>query len=276
MLGVCLVTLPNKTNANAADNNNISSLTDDNTIQWRVVELDGKTDSENRAKVNAIPSTEPYVKYVLQANWDCVNYLYLSGNKAVILDLNGYGLYFTVGACVVLRDTEIFEVTDSSPARNGYLYDWVPGCSTISAGNIKKALILSGGTVRGYVQNYSGKDICIAGGNLVGDYKPNRVIPDNNNFYYADYVTMTTDSNGLVSYRSDVNGTTYAVSASNNDIVTGLYNYEFSTRTWLVKQSCLVEKSLGGQALLWQSTTQNEWQYLGVMGEDWYKILPKR
>ena len=266
--GVCLVTLPNKTNANAADNN-ITSLTNDNTIQWRVVELDG-THAQNVAKLAAVSPSEMYVKYVLQVDWDCPEQLTVSGMN-IIWDLHGHTLQFVNSVAMnfgVAYQTQTVEITDSSPTGSGRLLNRSNGlgtCQTYPA----KYLLISGGTIRGMITTYLQRVIVI-GGTIDGDYAPTPVLDFNNGkIYLAEYITATKDTSGCWHYRADTGNTDYMVTNSTNHLVSGLYNYGFSNVGYLGQQSCLLEKLLAPQCpYLWY---QNN--LVGAMDGNWFNYL---
>ena len=257
---MCLVTLPIKTNVNAANNN--TTLTENNTSQWKVVELGGGS-----MWSQVVNERGDYVIFRMMQDWNQSDYIWVYPQH-VIWDFNGHTLTFTgVGSMAnPSNNTEYFEFTDSSAAGNGALYNYTGSFSLGFEINPAQALIISGGTINCNMQTIINTNVVITGGNV--NYRmwsggSNRVIPANNTFYLGAGVTFDGQN-----YRSDRANTTYAVSTSNSDILSGLYNYEFSDTRYLPQASCLLAKVSGGQSYLWKNG-----QLLGLMDEYWYRLL---
>ena len=259
------MTLPLKTNANAADNNNITSLTEDATIPWKVVNLDGD-DAANWAKIAAVTEADDYVKYVLQKDWDCT-YLSLGGNgeprhgNNIIFDLNGYTLRFVKAVNVAFWGSGIknLEFTDSSAAGTGTMRNQSAGIGTIG-GNTTNAIIISGGTYYGNV-NLLGKTLRITGGTFHQTLKNLNVLIGD--IVLADYMVQTTDASGLqyIYPGANTTGESFAVSGSRSDLLSGEYNYEFTTITENLRAGdCLLEKmgSANYPSYLWYRSRQDE------------------
>ena len=253
--GVCLVTLPSKTNANAADNNQITSLTENNTIPWKVVELDG-TNEQNLAKVKAVPNNEPYVKYILRRNWDATEKVTFRGGKYVVLDVNGYTLHMATAA--MTHYTGVFnEITDSSPSGSGQLQGYASNCGMVYCGT---NLIISGATITP-LMDVGGK-LIITGGHLfpqgMYDVLINGVPKD---FFLPSYISAYTNAQGKVGYRVNANttGASFAVYGATDNTVSGVYNYEFTQ---------LIENLGPGNCILEKVGSANYPNYL------WYRSSP--
>ena len=259
--GVCLITLPAKTEtANAADNT-ITSLTENNTIQWKVVELSG-TDAQMQAQVSAIADDEPYVKYVMRNHWSNSRIVSPRG-KNVIWDLNGYTLKPS-GEMVAMnlsRNISNFELIDSSASGAGrvesYGTGW-RGYGLLYA--LCQNFIVSGGTLAGFVEGPA--NYIIRGGNLESThwlYSFFYPVVNQDKILLADYVKredgMVSSGQTIINYRTktNTNNASYAVYGSTNDFVSGAYNYEFSSIT---------ENLVAGHSILAQLTNPNQPNYL--------------
>ena len=255
---MCLVTLPGKTNANAADNTTI--LSEDSTIQWRVVELNGKTDAENRAIVNAVPANETYVKYVMKTNWSTNQTVGLQRAKYVIFDFNGFTFSFTLSARTFAINADVFEIMDSSPQGTGK-FSTVDNVSFGVNWVNHATVIMSGGTIVGQVGfNASRTTFIMRGGNITnrgGSIFFFGSAPTGNVFDFAPTsdVSATITSAGVYTSLGMKSGATgrYAVYGAKNDLLSGKYNYEFSQ---------LTENLGSGQSVLERMSNPNYPNYL--------------
>ena len=207
--GVCLITIPAKnetidSNVHAAATEVIDGVT------YEVITLTSDS-AANMSKINAHQSGDTgNYRYVMTGNWDLVANKaapFFYGDK-VIFDFNGYKLTATTasngGYLLRFLSTTTTELTDS-----GKVGQWVSPVVVKSS-----TLILSGNVNIGYLE-VTVPNIIVRG--LTYAYVPTST----STFTVAPYITR--DENNyfrpLCSY--------YTVS-TRSDIVSGVYNYEFS------------------------------------------------
>ena len=256
--GVCLFTLPSKNDtAQAADNNQTTSLTENTAIQWKVVELDGN-DAQNREKVNAVAADEPYVKYVMRADWIYTGIITIRG-KNIIWDLNGCTMRANGGPSNYLgfSPTNAVEITDSSTSKSGVIRG--AGDPTAWAAAFMgsgRNVIISSGTIRyGYIfLGWSSGNVIITGGTVdnANNYGITSVFDpparfENSSVFAAtknDLVIARSTAGQIITIKPLANASgRWAVYGATSDFVSGAYNYEFSTITEnLGPGDCILER----------------------------------
>ena len=273
MLGVCLLTLPTKTNANAADNTTI--LSENSTIQWKVVELDSSHDG-NMAKIGVFADDEPYVKYVLRDNWKVTsdfngNYGFWLPGQYIIFDLHGYTISYGGNYAIspIQAYCQVIEFTDSSTNHTGKIKAYSP---TFAPFRGAKTTIVSGGNIDGIVNKSQIDKFIMVGGNCENTAAYpffHFGVPEY--LFLPNYVTTKYENNDQRStyYRTGENTTSagFAILGPTNNIVSGLHNYEFTEIAIenLGPGDCVLEKLWRPglkHTLLYRSSPNEQYQVL--------------
>ena len=264
VVSLCLVTLPVRANANNANHAAIGSA-DNEAVVWQTLYLNGDWDKFTLDYQQVVGGGAEWLRVVMQV--DIVAYIpnvyaydYLKG---IVWDLNGHSVTYS-GGDLNFRGFKYVEITDTSAAGNGYIQHAKENSDYGTVDFYDCGLvILSGGSIIGYLNSVTPANGLMVGGKIVRDGNPSYGWKNFTSLIVAPYIHNPDNYNYYVP-----DGNTGICVLSKTTSCMGVYNYEFGVN--FPGNNCLLANITQKRPYYLYSRASNQTWFNDV----WYTFPP--